>query len=132
MNEAFLTSIDETIVNDAGIEVLCDGFPRLFLNMAGRESPFPYMVHTLKGELDDDGITTRGTYLIDVWDCGDTAERAWHIARLLKILLHETHDMELNNAGLNFEGWDGITTDDPEIWRVALRFEAWWPDTDLA
>lgn len=128
----FAESIHGYVTGDFGMEALCDGTVRMFLGRTDRAPAFPYQVFLLKGELDDDGVTMRGQLLIDVWDCAPTATRAWQIAKLLKLLLHNHSDPELNGAGLFFQGMDPVATDDPEVWRVALRFEAWWPDTDLA
>lgn len=132
LSTEFITSIDETLVQDAGMEVLFDGEVRLYLGMAPREAQLPYLVHRLKGRLGDDGVTQTGEWLIDVWDDSPNSARAWGIAKLVKVLMHNHSDPELNGASLFFEDWEQIATDDPEIWRIELIFEATWPDLELA
>jgi hypothetical protein len=128
---AFLTSIYSRLVGDEVLAGLCGGTIRIFHRMAPPDPDFPYIVHKLVGHLVD-GAVIEGEWLCDVWDYDTDAARAMQIGTRIKQILHGHVDKALNGAGLFFVRIDPVETDNHEVQRVSLRFEAVWPDTDIA
>lgn len=129
---ALLGSLAARLTSDAKLQKLCGGQVNLHLNMAAPESPpFPYLVHKIESELQDDGISQEGSWLCDVWDYGSDAARAIRIGIRVKQLLHNATDPTLHQAGFEFRSMHPVKTDNDRVKRVALRFRLDWPDLDL-